>query len=589
MNFLYPIVTGIILAMFTNICFSEDDLLILDDNIKVITPTKLLQSLYDTPSSVTIISKSDMTRLGIKTVPEALRLVPGMAVTQASGNDYRISYHGTNGVAPRRMQVLIDGVSIYRFGIAQIDWAQIPILADQIERIEVTRSPAGTTYGANSFFAVVNIITKHPADSKNFSTEITAGSLNTKITSLYFGDSIAETDYRIAASIEKSDGYDENFRGNDREDASDINRYNWRSSSQLNNKAEFNTSFSYVNSYLENEFSDAFQITSPNIRAEDYYASTELTYDFSDNNEFKIELSYLSSKHTQKWTTCPPTFFWLPELRSLQIANPELAQTLVAGQTPSSIPAEDQQLVNNLLTRLASLGASATQSLCGDLNQNYKDEKLTIEAHDTYLITNNLRAVSGLSFTRSEFTSETYVGGRKKRNRGYFMTNIEYKPNKKLVFNIGGILEHEEKLKDNLYPSTLLAVNYHMTSEQTIRFSNSTAIRTPDLLENDRNWNYLGRNLERSVNGSTEQFIYVQKISVVDLEPEETISTEIAYHANFINYGLNIARILVISAPYCKSWAREYTHWSTKTQCEKAYDKALYPSDPGRKIPYSSV
>src|SRR5450631_1091826 len=77
----------------------------------VVTPTRLRQSLADVPASVTIISSETLRRFGIRSVPDALRLVPGMAVTQATGPDYRISYHGTNILSPRRMNVLIDGIS----------------------------------------------------------------------------------------------------------------------------------------------------------------------------------------------------------------------------------------------------------------------------------------------------------------------------------------------------------------------------------------------------------------------------------------------------------------------------------------------
>src|SRR3954468_22745407 len=71
----------------------------------VLTPTRLRQSLADVPASVTIITAEMMLHYGITSVPDALRLVPGMAVLQAPGNDYRVNYHGTNILDPHRMNV----------------------------------------------------------------------------------------------------------------------------------------------------------------------------------------------------------------------------------------------------------------------------------------------------------------------------------------------------------------------------------------------------------------------------------------------------------------------------------------------------
>jgi outer membrane receptor for ferrienterochelin and colicin len=77
----------------------------------VITPTRLRQSLADVPASVTIITADTLRRYGITSIPEAMRLVPGMAVTHVSGNNDRVNYHGADQLGATRLNVLIDGVS----------------------------------------------------------------------------------------------------------------------------------------------------------------------------------------------------------------------------------------------------------------------------------------------------------------------------------------------------------------------------------------------------------------------------------------------------------------------------------------------
>jgi len=107
----------------------------------VITPTRLRQSLADVPASVTVITAETLRRYGITRIEEALRMVPGMAVSQATGNDYRINFHGTNSVLPRRLNVLVDGVSAYLPAFSQVEWTVLPVALEDIAPGEVIRGP----------------------------------------------------------------------------------------------------------------------------------------------------------------------------------------------------------------------------------------------------------------------------------------------------------------------------------------------------------------------------------------------------------------------------------------------------------------
>jgi iron complex outermembrane recepter protein len=91
----------------------------------VLTPTRLKQAMQDVPASVTVIKADKLRFFNITSIPDALRLVPGMAVMEATGGDYRIGYHGTNILVPRRMNVLIDGVSVYQPAFARVEWDRL--------------------------------------------------------------------------------------------------------------------------------------------------------------------------------------------------------------------------------------------------------------------------------------------------------------------------------------------------------------------------------------------------------------------------------------------------------------------------------
>lgn len=86
----------------------------------VLTPARLKQAPRQAPASITLITAAMLKELGIQSVPEALRLVPGMAVGMSGGNDYRIGYHGGAGQLLSRLQVLVDGISVYFGGIARV-------------------------------------------------------------------------------------------------------------------------------------------------------------------------------------------------------------------------------------------------------------------------------------------------------------------------------------------------------------------------------------------------------------------------------------------------------------------------------------
>ena len=141
----------------------------------VISATRLSQSILDTPASMTVIDRAMIRALGARELPDILRLVPGMVVGRESGSEAFVGYHGTSADGARRMQVLVDGRSIYEAALARIDWIGLPLDVEDIERIEVVRGPNSATYGANSFFAVVNIITRNVQEVPNAELLLRAG------------------------------------------------------------------------------------------------------------------------------------------------------------------------------------------------------------------------------------------------------------------------------------------------------------------------------------------------------------------------------------------------------------------------------
>ncbi len=128
----------------------------------VLSASRLSQSVLEAPAAVTVINREMIAASGARRLADVLRLVPGFYVGYLNGNSAAAAYHGLSDYYARRMQVLIDGVSIYSPLLGQVDWTELPLALEDVERIEVVRGPNSVTYGANAFLAVINIMTRHP-------------------------------------------------------------------------------------------------------------------------------------------------------------------------------------------------------------------------------------------------------------------------------------------------------------------------------------------------------------------------------------------------------------------------------------------
>lgn len=170
-RFLKPIVfLPPLFAMYTTKVHSDDDLLNMsvEDllNVEVTSVAKKAKSLNNSPAAIYVISHEDIKRLGATSIPEALRLAPGLNVARIDSSKWAVSARGFNGRFANKLLVLIDGRNTYTRTFAGVYWENQDIMLEDIERIEVIRGPGATLWGANAVNGVINIITKHSADTQ---------------------------------------------------------------------------------------------------------------------------------------------------------------------------------------------------------------------------------------------------------------------------------------------------------------------------------------------------------------------------------------------------------------------------------------
>ncbi|MEX2301718.1 MAG: TonB-dependent receptor plug domain-containing protein [Bryobacterales bacterium] len=141
---------------------SLEDLL----NIKVTSVARREQSVSQSPSAVYVITQEDIRRSGVTTLPDALRMAPGVQVAQMDANKWAVSIRGFHGRFAAKLLVMIDGRSVYNAAFAGVYWEANDVLLEDVDRIEVIRGPGATLWGANAVNGVINIITKHTRDTK---------------------------------------------------------------------------------------------------------------------------------------------------------------------------------------------------------------------------------------------------------------------------------------------------------------------------------------------------------------------------------------------------------------------------------------
>jgi len=146
-------------------------------NATVISATKTNETVEKTPAAVYVITAEDIARSGVTSIPDALRMAPGVDVAQGPSGGWAINIRGFNKGLADQLLVMIDGRTIYNPLFAGTYWELQNLPLEDIERIEVIRGPGGTLWGANAVNGVINIITKKAQDTQGKMIRTEAGTL----------------------------------------------------------------------------------------------------------------------------------------------------------------------------------------------------------------------------------------------------------------------------------------------------------------------------------------------------------------------------------------------------------------------------
>ncbi len=465
---------------------SEDDYF--GEVPKVLTVSRLSQSKADAPSAVTVIDHETIRAAGIVDLAEIFRLVPGFYVAKNAGFIYNsnhvVSYHGMASAYPGSMQVLINGRSVYTPLFGGVQWSELPISIDDIDRIEITRGPNAASYGANSFFGVINIITKNPADSLGSSVKLTHGDGRNEAFYRHAGE-IDDFNYRVTVGYREDDGLE--------------NRNDFKRTQLLN------------------------------VQADKRLNAT---------NEIDFELGITGGERADGEAVKDNRFF-VPRTRDI-LNHYELVRWRhnVSDDSDFSLQAyhslnssDDQITTVNLRPFLPAVPALLSATL--QINNDIEMERFDIEAQHTFAPANNLRVVWGGNI-RLDTTFAPYWLGTSATdhfNLQRLFGHAEWRINDQFLMNIGSMVEHNDFTGTDISPRASL--NFKLTPNQTLRLGISSATRTPNYIEEKFNNPIL-------IPTTTPASYLIQTFADTgDVNPERILSKEIGYLGQMGNLNVD--------------------------------------------------
>ena len=193
---------------------AEEDIFFSDLPV-VASVTRLPQPLSEAPGAVTVIDRDMIRAPGARNFADLLRLVPGFQVTPPNQEGAVVAYHGlSNEEYTPRVQVLIDGRSQYSpLFKSGVNWNLLPVVLENIDRIEVMRGSNTVSYGSNAYLGVVNIITLDASQTQGWMISANHGNASIRDETLRWGGKAANADIRMTYRQLSDDGFRKMYDG----------------------------------------------------------------------------------------------------------------------------------------------------------------------------------------------------------------------------------------------------------------------------------------------------------------------------------------------------------------------------------------
>ncbi|GLT21658.1 hypothetical protein GCM10007933_11100 [Zoogloea oryzae] len=414
----------------------------LSDLPVVLSATRLSQAPADAPGAVTVLDREMIRASGARNIYELFRLVPGFQLGMHTGNQPLVTYHGLSDEAPRRMLVQVDGRSIYSpYLISGVEWNQIGVDIDDIERIEVFRGSNSATYGSNAFLGVANIITRSPSETLGGAVRYRAGDNGINDIGARIGHQFNDVSMRLTVSRT----YDHGF-GNYDKGAQNINDWRYTQLATLNTEWRADSTNSVD---FQTGWTDSHEGTGKADNATDPERPMRIYTGFG----------------LLRWRHAPAPGEELTVTYYHQEENGRDNYNL-------DVPA-----------RVTLGGATRTIYVPVRFDYDFKATRDDLELQRITTLAPSLRAVIGAGWRTdliaapSRFNTNEPVRSTVTRAFG----TLEWRASERWLFNVGTMIEDNSLTRVALAPRA--SANYHMTESQTWRLSVNRSHRNPMAFE----------------------------------------------------------------------------------------------------------
>lgn len=391
----------------------------LSDFPVVLSVTRLAQPLNEIPGAMTVIDREMIRRSGAREISDVLRLVPGFLMTRWQGGPV-VAYHAGMDIYGSRMQVYVDGRSVYStYFLGDTRLGLRGLVLEDIERIEVLRGSNSASDGANAFLGVVNVITRHAADTHGTMVSLTQGdgAINDNVVRYGWGE--ANASFRLTASRRKDSGLS---RVND--DAN-LSRLSFRGDLNISPRDSMFFSAGIGDlTYLDGAGNPGNRVRP--VSNTDMYLNWRWQRELDDQRSFQLRVT-----HDVEYVRDSFNYQILPVVISID----GKAQRTEIGTQYSMIAAPGLRVVGGL---------------------EYRHE--TVESMRLFATGNSISAY-----------------------QWRFFGNVEWRATSEWLFQAGGLHEYHQSIGNTFSPR--LAANYQVLPNHTLRAVSTKAYRAPTLFE----------------------------------------------------------------------------------------------------------
>ncbi len=493
---------------------TEDDLLV---EIPIVSSvTHMEQTLPQAPASVTIIDRQTIQASTAVDITDLFRLVPGFQTYYVNGGRKGVTYHALGDEYPRRLEVKVDGRSVYESLFSAVTWSTIGIDLEDIEYIEIVRGANAAADGSNAFLASINIITRSPLLDTGLSFRSQMGSAQTRNAALSYSGKIGAVDHRTTLSFRSNDGFDDGIRFNGEQITVD-------------DDSEA-ASFTFKGLWTPTA-ADSIEFQIGATESEQGIEGIEgLSEGSLGNRNMSYQYQHLNWSHLSEQGNKTQLVVYHNDLHLDDDVKPrELSGVLEELGVPMIPGIPDTTIFD---------GSHIADS-----------ERWDMEFRASIRPASNLRAVTGAAVRYDRVSSQSLFDTLNTLSETSYRaySNLEWAQSEQVIVNAGVILEDRDNT--DIYSSYRLATNYLVDEDHTFRVALNRSFRAPTMLENNQKGFIRYVNPQECNSDSPilecnpllrDIILDAGAISDADIKNEELKSYELGYAGYFMDRALSL-------------------------------------------------